>query len=119
MQTSLLSWQLLESRDAELSRCQSQLESLKSEESRLRNEISNSKAICDALSMSDEERLSKIESLTVELDRLSSDNRLLSRRAEESAAALKDHKQRSDEAGSVAHRCVQDARYALYGTRLD
>lgn len=88
----------------ELSRCSSEMAMLRVEEMRLREEIKNSKAVCDALSISDENHLSKIESLTMQLDRLSSENRLLARRAEETSLTLSEHQQKSSDAGSVAHR---------------
>lgn len=96
----------MEGRETELVKTQSALSASKAEEHKLRRELENSKAVYNALTTSDDERLTKIEILTSELDRLSSENRLLSRRSEEATMALKDHEHRSSEASSVASSAI-------------
>lgn len=58
------------------------------------------------MSMSDEERLRKIETLSAELDRITSDNRLLIRRVEEASRTIKENEHKVSEAGAVASSAI-------------
>jgi chromosome segregation ATPase len=103
---------LLEDRDAQLSRATSSVSALQMEVTRLTNIISSRDAMCNALSLSEKERLEKIETLSVALDTLTSENRLLLKRLDDSSRSLAEQQRIAAEAGQTAAGAIARAAAA-------
>ena len=74
---------MLASREEELFSSRRETESLNIELRRVTGELRNVESIYSSQFSDEEEKLKKFEALSTELDRLSSENRLLQRRVEE------------------------------------